>query len=127
MIDRFRHQAAKCIHFFYQVSFPNAANRRITGHLSQRVDIVCQKQGLLTHSRCGHCGLSACMTPANDDDVKRILIKHGGLPRVKRYENGLKPGPWILLNFSLSRKHWDPGLLKRRSFYLEICSIVISY
>jgi hypothetical protein len=38
------------------------------------------------------------MTPANDDDVKRILIKHGDLPRITRFENGLKPGPWILLN-----------------------------
>jgi len=49
------------------------------------------------------------MTPANDDDVKRILIKHGGMPRIKRFENGLKPGPWILLNFSRWRKTSDPG------------------
>ena len=108
MVNCLRHQAAKRIHFFYQVSFPNAANRRVAAHLPQSVDIVCQKQSLLTHSRCGHRGLSACMTPANDDDVKRILIKHGGMPRIKRFENRVKPGPWILLNFSLSRKRRDP-------------------
>ena len=77
MVDRFCHQPTKRIHFFYQVSLPNTADRRVAAHLSQSVDIVCQKQSLLTHSRRGHCGLGACMTPANDDDVKRILIKHG--------------------------------------------------
>ena len=40
-------------------SFPNAANRRIAAHLSPACRYCVSKQGLLTHSRCGHCGLSA--------------------------------------------------------------------
>lgn len=42
MVDRCRHQAAERINFLNQMPFTNTANRRVTGHLSQRVDIVCQ-------------------------------------------------------------------------------------
>ncbi len=40
MVDSMCHQAAQSVHFLNQMTFPNAANRRVTGHLSQRVDIV---------------------------------------------------------------------------------------
>ncbi|MNC25052.1 hypothetical protein D3C75_731280 [compost metagenome] len=81
MVDSFGHQTTECVHFFNQMSLANTADCRVTRHLSQSVDIVCQKKGLLAHPCSGHCSLSACMTPANDDDVKRIWIKHGTASR----------------------------------------------
>jgi hypothetical protein len=52
------------------MSFANAPYRRIAGHLAQRLDVVRQKQGFLTHAGRHKCSLRPGVTTSNDNDIK---------------------------------------------------------
>ena len=49
------------------------------------------------------------------------------MPRIKRFENGLKPGPWILLNFRLPRKLRDLEYLKEDLLFRDLfyCDLLL--
>ena len=51
VVSRQRHRAAQGINFFYQMTLANTADRRITGHLPERFDILGNQQRFYAHSR----------------------------------------------------------------------------
>jgi hypothetical protein len=51
VVSRKRHCAAQGINFFYQMTLANTADRRITGHLPERLDILGNQQRFYAHSR----------------------------------------------------------------------------
>ena len=79
-IDGACHDPAEGIYFLDQVSLADPADRRITGHVSQRIDIVGQQQGIQPHPGCRCCCFGSCMTAANDDHIKLFMVLHWGSP-----------------------------------------------
>ena len=75
------HRPAEGINFFDQMTFANAANGRITAHLSERFDALRQQQGLHAHTRSRQRCLGSGMASAYNNDLKLIWITHGCPPR----------------------------------------------
>ena len=67
------------------------------------------------------------MTPANDEDVKRILIKHGGLPRVLRFLNGLKSGRGFYSTLVDGESVWILGIKKKIFLFRDLfyCDLLL--
>jgi hypothetical protein len=59
LIGRRSHRTAQRIHFFYQVAFSYTPDRRVTGHLPHRLDIMGKKQRFLAHAGSSQSGLGA--------------------------------------------------------------------
>ena len=59
------HDAAHGIHLADQVSFSDSAYGGIAGHLGDQIDIQRKKCRLQAHARCGHRGLTSCVTRAD--------------------------------------------------------------
>jgi len=58
------------------MTFANPTDRWITGHLSDRLDVVCNQQRPYTSPRSGECCLGARVTAADHDNIKLIWIFH---------------------------------------------------
>ena len=71
-----RHGAAERVHFFYQMTLADAADRRVARHLPQRLDIVGQQQGVAAHARGRQRGFGTGMAAAHHDHVKGRRINH---------------------------------------------------
>jgi hypothetical protein len=70
------HHAAQGIDFLDQMAFSDTAYGRVAAHLPQSLDILCQQQGLHTHTRGRQGGLGAGVAAAYDDYVKVFLEFH---------------------------------------------------
>ena len=71
-----RHRAAQRIDLLDQMALADAADRRIAGHLAQRLDVVGQQQRARAHpGRCER-SLGAGMAAADDDDVETLREVH---------------------------------------------------
>src|SRR6266481_6270433 len=84
----FAHDAAKRIYFAHQVSLSDAADRRITRHLRNQIDIQGIKSGLHPHASSRHRGLTSGMTSPHHHDlemfVKRLHVRlFGTTPQQK--------------------------------------------
>jgi hypothetical protein len=64
--------------FLDQVALADAADRRVAGHLPQRLEAVRQKQGLAPHPRGRERSLGARMATTDHDDVKISGKLHAG-------------------------------------------------
>ncbi len=60
------HRAPQRVDLLHQMSLANAADRRIAGHLPQRLDAVREQQRLAAHPCAGERGLGACVATTND-------------------------------------------------------------
>jgi hypothetical protein len=65
------HFPTKGIDLLHEMSFGNASDRRITGHLSDPVSLHGQQEGLCAHASGGKSGFAACMPASHDEYVKR--------------------------------------------------------
>ena len=79
-IDGLRHDPAKGVDFLDQVSLADPADRRIAGHMPQRIYVVGEQQGIETHSGCRCCCFGSCMTATDDDHIKLFMVLHWGSP-----------------------------------------------
>ena len=70
------HFATEGIYFADDVPFGEATDRRIAGHLGDRVDITGQKKGVRTEAGGGESRFAAGMAGATDDDVERFREGH---------------------------------------------------
>lgn len=70
MIRQLAHHAAKGIDLSYQMAFRDSANRRITGHLRDQVDIHRHDSGLQPQPGTGSRRLAAGVACANHDNIK---------------------------------------------------------
>jgi hypothetical protein len=73
-IGRPSHSATEGVNFLDQMTFANAANGGVAGHLAQRVDIVSEQQSLGTRARGGQGGLSSGVPSTYDNDIKALLV-----------------------------------------------------
>jgi len=64
------HQPVHGVNLAYEVALADAANRRVAGHLANRVEPLRHEQrpGACPTGRC--CGLAARVAAAHDDDVR---------------------------------------------------------
>jgi hypothetical protein len=58
------------------MALADAAYRGVAAHLTQRLDVVCQEQGLATHAGRSQRSLGTSMAAADNDHVKFLGIKH---------------------------------------------------
>ncbi len=79
-IDGTRHDPAECVNFLDQVSLADPADRRIAGHVPQRIDIVGEQQGIHAHAGCRCCCFCSGMTATDDDHIKLFMVLHWGSP-----------------------------------------------
>src|SRR6266851_6476668 len=70
------HDAAEGVDFANEVSLRNTANRRITRHLRNQVDVQCVERGLQSHARRGHRGLASSMAGADNNYVELFRKLH---------------------------------------------------
>ena len=75
-INRAGHRPAERIDFLGQVPLADAADRRVTAHLPDRVEILGQQKRARTHPCRGQGGLGARVAAAHDDDVKFFRSVH---------------------------------------------------
>ena len=66
------HFSAQGIDFLDEMSFCNASDRGITGHLGDPGKVHRQQKGIGTHSGGRQRRFTASMAAAHDDDVKRL-------------------------------------------------------
>ena len=71
-----RHFTAQCIDFPDQVALADAANSRITGHLSEGIDAVRQQQGIDTHARSRKRGFGTRMPAADHNHIETPVKIH---------------------------------------------------
>src|SRR5690349_7191182 len=71
------HRAAERVYFLHEVALADAADRRVAGHLPERLDAVRKQQGPPAHARGSEGGLGAGMAAADDDDVENFWKLHG--------------------------------------------------
>src|SRR5690606_13084368 len=81
-ISRTGHGAAECVNFFHQVTLANPTNSWVTRHLAQRLDVVCQQQGLTAHACGSQSGLGTGVATTDHDHIKTTGIVHES-PRIK--------------------------------------------
>jgi hypothetical protein len=56
--------------------FPNASDRRITAHLADGLEILCQQQSSRANARSGGSGLGASMPATDNDDIELLRFDH---------------------------------------------------
>ena len=56
----------------------DTADRRVTTHRPERIEVMGEQQRLCTHARAGQRRLSAGMATADDDHVKTVRKQHLG-------------------------------------------------
>ena len=71
-VDRPGHGAAERVDFLRQMTLANAANRRVTAHLPQRLKAVRHEQDAGTRARGSQRGFRTGVSAANYDDVKAL-------------------------------------------------------
>ena len=59
------------------MSFADAADGRVAGHLPERLDAMGEQQGRAAHAGSGERGLGSCVAAADDNDVKCFGEIHG--------------------------------------------------
>jgi hypothetical protein len=75
-IGRQRHRAAECVDFLDQMTFADAADRRVAGHLAECFDIVCQQQRFAAEPSGSQTRLGAGMAAADHDDIETLRVIH---------------------------------------------------
>jgi len=75
-VSRFSHHPVKGVNFPDDVAFPNAADRRITGHLADSFDRMGNEQRLRTGAGGRQRGLRSSVSATNYDDVEIFGILH---------------------------------------------------
>jgi hypothetical protein len=83
-VDASPHDAPQRVDLLHEVALPDAANRRVAGHLADRVRVLRHERGPRARSCCGGRGLAARVAAADDDDVvgggrarRRDAASHG--------------------------------------------------
>ncbi len=76
-IGGLRHRAAERVDLLDQVTFADAADRRVAAHLPERLDALRQQQRTHAHARRGQSGLGAGVPAAYDDDREFLGKAHG--------------------------------------------------
>src|SRR6266446_4503030 len=75
----FAHDSAKRIHFPHQVPLSDAADRRITRHLRNQIDVQSIKSGLQPHASRRHSGFASSMASPHHHHlemfVKRLHVR----------------------------------------------------
>ena len=71
-----RHRPAQRIHLLDQVTLANPADRRVAGHLAERLDVVREQQRGAPHPRRRQGGLGAGVAAAHDNDVETFIELH---------------------------------------------------
>ena len=71
------HRAVQRIDFLDQVALADAADRRVAGHLAERLDAMGQQQGPAAQPRRSERGFGPGMAAADDDDVEFGGEQHG--------------------------------------------------
>jgi hypothetical protein len=79
-IDDATHNAAERVDLADEMSFRNAANGRIAGHLTDEVKVQSNQAGLRAESRRGRRCLAASMAGANHDYIKCLVKRHDYFP-----------------------------------------------
>ena len=72
MIRRSGHQPVKDIKLPYEMSFADAANRRITGHLADILGAECHQAGARAAPRCRGHSLAPGMTGADYQNIEHV-------------------------------------------------------
>ena len=70
------HGATKCVNLAHQMTFANAPNGRITGHLTQRIHRVSEQQSGTAHTRSGQRRFDAGVTATDHNQVKLCRRVH---------------------------------------------------
>ena len=71
-----RHRPAQRIHFLDQVPLADPADRRVAGHLAQRLDVVREQQRGAAHPGRRQRCLGAGMAATHDDDIEALIELH---------------------------------------------------
>src|SRR5262249_21080638 len=72
-IGHFAHHAAERIDLPNEMTFGDAADRRVAGHLRNQVRIHRDHRGAQTHACAGACRLAAGVPAADNDYVQRLI------------------------------------------------------
>ncbi len=75
-VNCLRHQTAQCINLAGQMTLANTADGRVATHLANCFQVLREQQGSRPHARSGSAGFSACMSTANNNDVKILRVTH---------------------------------------------------
>ena len=89
-IGDFAHDAAEGVDFTDEVTFCDSTDGRVTGHLSDQVDVQGVEGSLEAHTSSGHGSLAAGVSSADYDYVDlfgELHVVHG--PKVRGYLLGL--------------------------------------
>ena len=76
-VGHLAHDAAKRVHFAYEVPLGNSTDSRIAGHLGDEINIQRVKGCLQPHARTGHRGLAAGVAGSDYDDLELFRELHG--------------------------------------------------
>ena len=71
-----RHRTTERIDLLDQVPFADSANRRVAGHLAERLDAMSKQQRPTPQPRCRERSLRAGMSTANNDDFEFRRVLH---------------------------------------------------
>jgi hypothetical protein len=69
-IGVFGHLAPEGIDLFYQMPLGKTSNGRVARHTGNAVQIDCKQKGRVADSSTGQCRLAACMSCADNDNIK---------------------------------------------------------
>jgi hypothetical protein len=64
------HRSAEGVDLFDEMALADPADRRVAGHLSQRLDAVCQQKRAATHARGRERGFASGMAAADHDHIE---------------------------------------------------------
>jgi hypothetical protein len=70
------HDAAEGIDFAHEVAFADTADRRVTRHLADEVEIERHERRFRTKAGRSGCGFAAGMTAANHHDIEDFIKSH---------------------------------------------------
>ena len=76
-VGHLAHDAAKRVHFAYEVPLGNSTDSRIAGHLRDQINIQRVKGCLQAHARAGDCGLASSVSSSDYDDLELLRELHG--------------------------------------------------
>ena len=77
LVGRRSHRAAQRIDLLDQMPFADAANRRVTTHLTQRLDVVRQQERGAAEPSRGQCRLGTGVAATDHNDVEDLGEPHG--------------------------------------------------
>src|SRR5205807_2935047 len=70
------HDAAKRVHFTDEMSFGDASDGGIAGHLRNQINVQRVERGLQSHAPAGYSSLAAGMSSTDHDDVELLAEFH---------------------------------------------------